>query len=193
VWPGLLILKYGCSDVREVKPSLAVVVSDYASTLILTHFDTVVRAPSLDSHDRKDDMSTDIERRLYCCREEGGEVGTAERSWQGQFGLAGFEEIEKRIEFEVCEKSLYSCYSISSHEILEDTLTRIEPKQDIIHSIEGKVAKVLRARLDWVRVITNIRRHHQSTGGLSDLEIILHRRSLSMRVRCVHDIAGELV
>jgi hypothetical protein len=47
------------------------------------------------------------------------------------------------------------------HEVLEYAFRRIEPKQNIIHSIESEITEILCARLDGERVLTNIGRHHR--------------------------------
>ena len=81
----------------------------------------------------------------------------------------------------------------SLHEILKDTLRCIEPEKNIVHPVKRKVTEILRSRLYWVRILANIRRHHQSVWRLSALWIILRWSSSGMRLRRRHDVAADLL
>jgi hypothetical protein len=61
---------------------------------------------------------------------------------------------------------------VKLHEILENTLRSIKPKQNIIHPIKRKVPEILRSRLNRIRrAVCNIRRHHDV--GLLDVVVLL--------------------
>ena len=81
----------------------------------------------------------------------------------------------------------------SLHEILKDTLRCIEPKKNIVHPIKRKVTEILCSRLYWIRILANIRRHHQSVWRLTALWIVLRWSSSGMRLRRRHDIAADLL
>lgn len=82
--------------------------------------------------------------------------------------LRGFYEVRRAYSDLVLRRSIHSStnldqsFNFELHEVLKDTLRRIEPEKNIIHAVKRKVTKILRARLDRIRILTNVRRDHQS-------------------------------